>query len=277
MKTGEIMDSLTSVFAVIGDPIKHSLSPFMHNLAFELTGYNGVYTAFHSRDARGAVIGVKALGIKGLSVTIPHKESIMPFLDELTESAEKIGAVNTITNKDGVLEGDNTDWIGIARSIKEHIEIKGKKVLVVGAGGASRAVCFAINKEGGNLYVMNRTKSRGVETAEDFKGKYIEGEEIEKLSPEIIINTTSVGMYPKTDVSPVDEKIFSNCSLALDIIYNPIETKFLRDAKKMGAKTISGIGMFVYQGGTQFEKWTDKEFPFQLIKERLFRKLISRG
>ena len=271
------MNTDVFVFGVIGDPVKHSLSPFMHNFAFKLSSFNGIYAAFNVKNIAEAITGIRGLGIRGLSVTIPHKESVIPYVDSLTESAVKIGAVNTITNLNGVIEGDNTDWIGIVRSLKENTPIKDKKVLVIGAGGASRAVCFGIEHEGGELFICNRTPEKGRKLAEEFNGKYIGTELLKELKPDIIINTTSVGMYPKINASPVDKNVFSNCCVALDIVYNPIETKFLNDARKQGAKTISGIGMFVYQGGAQFEKWTGIKFPVQAIKEKIFKKLIKRG
>ncbi|MDY0131400.1 MAG: shikimate dehydrogenase [Desulforegulaceae bacterium] len=267
------MDAHTEVFAVIGNPVKHSLSPFMQNLAFEKLSLNSVYSAFEVVDLESAVKGIKGLGIKGVSVTVPHKENIIKYLDEQSESAKKIGAVNTVTNKNGVLEGDNTDWKGFILSLREHSLIKGKKTLVIGAGGASRGVCYGLASENADLFITNRTKSKGIELAKDFNAEFVDLESIEKLEPEIIINTTSVGMYPYINKSPVDKSLFKGKGVALDIVYNPLNTKFLRDAAMSGFKAVSGVGMFVYQGGLQFEKWTGKKFPFQIMKEKIFHKL----
>lgn len=268
------MNACTNVFGVMGNPVSHSLSPFMHNCAFKLLSLNAVYTAFNATTAKEAVDGVRGLGLKGLSVTIPFKQSVIEYLDKVSESALKIGAVNTITNKDGVLEGDNTDWKGFLKSLKEHTNIKGKKVLVIGAGGAARAVCYAIRIEGGDLFITNRTESKGIDLAKDFDGTFIKKEDLASLAPEIIVNTTSVGMLPNIDESPVDIDVFQNKGIAFDIVYNPVETKFLRLAKKKGFKTVSGIGMFVYQGAEQFAGWTGKAFPSQLIKEKIFKELF---
>jgi len=267
------MDAHTEVFAVIGNPVKHSLSPFMHNLAFNMLSLNAVYTAFEVSELGSAVKGIKALGIKGVSVTVPHKENIIEYLDEQSESAKKIGAVNTVTNKDGVLEGDNTDWKGFIMSLKEHGKIKGRKTLVIGAGGASRGVCYGLTSEDADVFITNRTKAKGIELAKDFNAEFVGFEEIEKLKPEIIINTTSVGMYPDIDKSPVEKSLFKAKGIAVDIVYNPLNTKFLRDASMSGFKSVSGVGMFVYQGGLQFEKWTNRKFPFQIMKEKIFHKL----
>ncbi|MDY0362814.1 MAG: shikimate dehydrogenase [Desulforegulaceae bacterium] len=269
------MDSHTEVFAVIGNPVKHSLSPFMHNFAFELLSLNAVYTAFEISDLESAVKGIRGLGIKGVSVTVPHKENIIKYLDEISDSSLKIGAVNTVTNKNGILEGDNTDWKGFILSLKEHSRIKDRKTLVIGAGGASRGVCYGLASENADIYITNRTKSKGIELARDFDGEFVGFEEIEKLEPEIIINTTSVGMYPDIDKSPVEKTVFKTKGTAIDIVYNPLNTKFLKDASMSGFKTVSGVGMFVYQGGLQFEKWTNIRFPFQIMKEKIFHKLMK--
>lgn len=268
------MNACTNVFGVMGSPVSHSLSPFMHNYAFKLMSLDAVYTAFNATNAKEAVDGVRGLGLKGLSVTIPFKKSVMEYLDNISDSAKKIGAVNTITNKDGVLTGDNTDWKGFVRSLRENTDVRDKKVLVIGAGGAARAVCYGIVKEGGELFITNRTVEKGKDLARDFGGKFIERNDLKNLSPEIIINTTSVGMLPDVDKSPVEEDVFQNKGVAFDIVYNPVETKFLRMAKKKGFKTVSGIGMFVYQGEEQFFNWTGKKFPSQHIKEEIFKKLF---
>jgi len=267
------MDADTEVFSVIGNPVKHSLSPFMHNTAFELLSVNGVYTAFNLDDLESGIKGIRALGIKGVSVTIPHKESVINYLDKVSESALKIKAVNTITNNNGVLEGSNTDWTGFLISLREHTEIKNKKTLVIGAGGAARAVCYALNYENADLYITNRTSSKGIGLAKDFSGKFVYENDLKHLGPEIIINTTSVGMFPHIEKTPVDKNVFQNTGVAFDIVYNPVETRFLREAKSMGFKTVSGIGMFVYQGADQFKQWTGLTFPSQVMKEAVFKKL----
>lgn len=270
------MDTDTLVYGVVGNPVKHSLSPYMHNLAFKLCSFNGAYLAFDVSNIGGCIEGVRSLGISGLSVTIPHKESIIKFLDEVSESALKIGAVNTVINENGVLKGDNTDWVGVVNSIKDNTEIKDKKVLVIGAGGASRGVCYGIINERANLFITNRTREKGELLAKEFNAKFVDEKELLNLKPEIIINTTSVGMYPNIDKSPLNKRIFKGAELALDIVYNPIETKFLKDAKSFGLKTVSGVGMFVYQGQAQFNKWTGKSFPIQIMKEKIFNKLITK-
>jgi len=144
---------------------------------------------------------------------------------------------------------------------------------VIGAGGAARAVCYALNYDGADLYITNRTSGRGLSLAKDFNGKFVYEKDFKQLAPEIIINTTSVGMYPHVEKTPVPKNVFQNTGIAFDIVYNPLETRFLREAKSMGFKTVSGIGMFVYQGADQFKKWTGLTFPSQVMKEAVFKKL----
>lgn len=270
------MDTDTKLYGVMGSPVGHSLSPFMHNLAFKILSCNGVYLAFEVKNLEDAIAGVKGLGIKGLSVTIPHKEKVIPILDNITKSALEIGAVNTITNNNGILEGDNTDWKGVLASLEEQEDLNGKRILVIGAGGASRSVCYAVKQKECELFITNRTKEKADLLAKEFNGEFVHEKMMTSISPDIIINTTSVGMYPNTKESPVDKKVFKNSSLAMDIVYNPVETRFLREAKMEGLKTVSGIGMFVYQGEAQFRKWTGLNFPVQIMKEKIFNKLMKK-
>jgi len=264
------MENFKSVYGVIGNPVGHSLSPYMHNLAFEWECVKGVYHAFKVIDIEKAVQGMRGLGIKGFSVTIPHKETIMPYLDKISEDALKIGAVNTVINKDGYLYGDNTDWKGVLHSLRDNIEIKNKKVLVIGAGGAARGVSHAVNYDGGNLYITNRTEEKGLNIAKEFAGNFVKMDEIFSLNPDVVINSTSVGMYPNINKSPVNISDLKSVKLALDIVYNPVETKFLKEARQKGIKAVSGIGMFVYQGEAQFRMWTGNGFDTLKMKEKIF-------
>ncbi|PIE75133.1 MAG: shikimate dehydrogenase [Deltaproteobacteria bacterium] len=267
--------STFDIFGVMGNPVVHSLSPFMHNFAFNFFSLNSVYTRFEPLNLKYAVSGIRELGIKGVSVTIPYKESIIKYLDTVSESAEKIGAVNTIVNRNGFLEGHNTDWKGFVRALEKHTKIKDKNILLIGAGGAARGIAYGINIKEGQLFITNRTDEKGRVLAKEFSGEFVNIHELGKLEPEIIVNATSVGMYPYTEVSPVDESVFKSGGLAFDIVYNPVETRFLQLAKKKGFKTVSGISMFVYQGEEQFKIWTGKEFPAQLLKEKIFEKIYN--
>ena len=261
------IDPDTIVFGIIGYPLSHSLSPIMHNRAFEEKGINAIYLYFPCRFVEGVVSGMKALSIKGLSVTIPHKESICKYLDEIDPIARKIGAVNTLVNRDGRIIGYNTDAYGAIRAIKERTEVQGKDVLIIGAGGAARAIAFALKEEGANLFIANRSRERGERLSKDVKAEFFLFSQIPERRFDIIIQTTPVGMYPNVDEIPVSDKILKEGTVVMDIVYNPMETKFLKIAKERGCNVISGVDMFVYQGARQFELWTGRDAPVDLMRD----------
>jgi len=262
-----MINAKTEHYCVIGNPVFHSLSPLMHNLAFQECHYNGVYTACEVSDLKSAVKGIRALGIKGVSVTIPHKINIMHYLDDIEESAERIGAVNTVLNVDGKLTGYNTDCMGIVHSLQEKTEIINKKVAVIGSGGAARAAGFGIIKEGADVLVVNRTEKRGTSLADDLGCAYMNLQEFNGDNIDIIINTTPVGMHPEIDKSPLEDDRLNTCSVVMDIIYNPIKTKLLELAEKKGCEIVSGVSMFAYQGAEQFRLWTGIKPPVDKMKE----------
>jgi len=259
----------TLVFGIIGYPLSHSLSPIMHNKAFEYKGINAIYLYFPCKKIEGVVSGMKSLSIKGLSVTIPHKEKICEYLDEIEPIAEKIKAVNTLVNKGDLIVGYNTDAYGAIRALKDKTkELKEKKALIIGAGGAARAIAFALKEEKAYIIIANRTKHRGETLAKEIDAEFLPFSDIKKSEPDIIIQTTPVGMYPEVDKVPVfSEEIFRKRPLVMDIVYNPLETKFLKMAKKKGCEVIPGVEMFVYQGARQFEIWTGAEAPIQFMKD----------
>ena len=256
------------VFGVIGYPVSHSLSPVMHNAALRHLGISAVYGAFEVRpeELEAAISGVRALGIGGLSVTVPHKEAVMSFLDEIDPVAERIGAVNTVVNREGRLFGTNTDWLGVRRSLEEAgVELSGKRAVVVGAGGAARAVVYALRELGAEVEIYNRTVEKAERLARDFGGRAYPLSEIVRASGEIIIQTTSVGL--KSRESPVPEEVFKNFRVAMDIVYVPLKTRFLVEAAAAGCKTIDGLKMLVYQGAEQFRLFTGYEPPVELMYE----------
>lgn len=262
------IDPDTMVFGIIGYPLSHSLSPIMHNMAFREKGINAIYLYFPCRFVEGVVSGMKALSIKGLSVTIPHKESICKYLDEIDPIAKKIGAVNTLVNRDGKIIGYNTDAYGAAKAIKKRIDgLEGKDVLIIGAGGAARAIAFALKEEGAKLFIANRSRERGERLSKDVGAEFFLLSQIPDRRFDIIIQATSVGMYPNVDEILVSDKILKEGTIVMDIVYNPMETKFLKIAKEKGCQIISGIDMFVYQGARQFELWTGKDAPIDLMKD----------
>lgn len=269
-----------AVMAVIGDPIAQSKSPLMHNAAFRACGFNGIYTAFHVLPDQlpNAIAGMRALGIRGMNVTIPHKENVMACLDDIHESARMIGAVNTIVNDNGKLIGYNTDGPGYVRSLIEetNTDLTGATVLVLGAGGAARGLAYGLLRAGvKHLYIANRTLERAERIALDLKQiGSIEAVAIVDGLPQtadapidIVINTTSVGMYPMLDETPIDVAYLQPEMLVSDAIYNPLETKLLAEARSIGAKTHNGFGMFIYQGAIAFELWTGLPAPVEVMRD----------
>lgn len=267
-------DSNTSVYAVFGYPVSHTLSPCMHNSAFEFTGYNGVYLAFGVKNIKNAFISVKTLGIKGASITIPHKIEAMKYLDEADGTALEIGAVNTIINNDGYLKGYNSDGLGAVKALSEKTPIKGKNIALIGAGGAARAVGFSVKKEGGRITVINRSIDKGERLAEALSADYRPLNDIGKINCDILINTTPVGMTPHAGGMPVKKSYLEKGMVVMDSIYNPFKTRLLSEAEKAGCITIDGVSMFVYQGAFQFELWTGIKAPVDIMKKAVLDVLI---
>lgn len=271
----------TKVTGVIGDPIEHSLSPIMHNAAFNHLNLDYVYVAFHVKKgkAKEATEAMKTFKIKGLNVTIPHKVDIIDYIDRVDETAELIGAVNTLKLEEGEIWGFNTDGLGCIRALEEATSLKGKKVLILGAGGASRAVAFQLLSEDiGGLHILNRTPKRAEKIAEDIKAKtgtiiFAGGLEHlkEKIKDaDILIDTTPIGMHPKTDAKPlVTADMMHRNLIVKDLVYNPPKTTLLKEAEKAGAKTISGIKMLVYQGAESFKIWTGKKAPIDIMEKAI--------
>ncbi len=278
MEKRRALDSHTMMYGVFGDPIRHSRSPLMLNRAFEEAGLNAAYAAFHIRpeQLKDAIKGIRALGFRGVNVTIPHKVEVMNVLDEIDDGARVIGAVNTIVNDNGKLIGYNTDGIGYVRSLKEEtgIELAGKKVLLLGAGGAARGVAYALAKDGAaHLYIANRTKARAAELAAAIgvfaASTGIGLDEAGEIASEVdlIVNTTSAGMHPNIDELPIDTSIIKPHHVASDLIYNPRITRFLRESQAAGASIHGGLGMFIYQGAYAFEYWTGTPAPVEAMRK----------
>lgn len=263
----------TRLYGVIGDPVSHSLSPVMHNAAFRAIEYNGVYVAFHVKNIKDAVSGVRALNIQGASVTIPHKVTVMAHLDEIEGKAKKIGAVNTIVNRDGWLFGYNSDCEGAIRALGEATSIQGKKVLLLGAGGAARAIGFGILEAGGSLTILNIIKEEGERLAKDLGVHYYPLESYRDFECDILINATPVGMTPRTDAMPISSDFLKKEMVIMDIVYNPLKTLLLKEAEKKGCKTVDGVSMFVYQAISQFESWTGQGAPYDLMRKTVLKAL----
>ena len=276
----------TKVCGIIGDPIEHSMSPVMHNAVFQVLGLDYVYLPFHVRreELPGAIAGIRALNVVGLNVTIPHKEAVILLLDKLEPLAEKMGAVNTIVNEGGLLTGHNTDAPGFMQALRaKGIDPEGKSILILGAGGASKGISFILAEAGANLVILNRTVTRAEELASQIAQYYHRRPEALTLSEEnlargldgadILVNTTSVGMVPYVNQTPMPANLLNPNLVVCDIVYNPLETRLLKEAKAAGARTIDGLDMLVWQGALAFEKWTGQKAPFEIMKQAAVKAL----
>jgi len=269
-----MINGKTALYGIIGNPVSHSLSPLMHNAAFAELGENSVYLPFPVADIKAGMEGIKALGVKGVSVTIPHKETVIPLLDAIEEIARRIGAVNTIVVKESGgkkrLCGSNTDWLGATRALAEKIQLSGTNVVLLGAGGSARAIGFGLRQLGAQVVLCSRTESRGRALATDLGCHWHSLQDAATLTGDVLVNATSVGMQPAHDVSPVPHEILSRFQVVMDIVYAPLETRFLREAKEAGCQVINGLEMLLYQGVAQLELWTGKPAPVELMRRTLY-------
>ncbi len=276
----------TKVFGIFGDPIHHSLSPQMHHAAFEDLNLPHVYLSFHITPDRlkEAVDAIRVLGIDGINVTIPHKEKIIPYLDEIDPTAQKIGAVNTIKNKNGHLIGFNTDGLGFVASLHEAgIDPAKQAILLIGAGGAAKGVAMALLSAGSReIHICARRKTAAEALANRLRKHsaqttitaraYTPGSDIslQTEKPILLINTTPLGMKDN-DILPFPISKIDSEWVVADLIYRPYETPLLLAAKKMGATTIPGLGMLLHQGALAFEIWTDLKAPTKAMSQALWR------
>ncbi len=276
----------TKIIGVLGHPIKQSYSPLMHNIAFELSGLDYIYLPFDvpRSNLRAALKGMVALGIEGMNVTVPHKEKIIDFLSDISEEASIVGAVNTIVNENGTLQGYNTDVNGILETLLPYKkEIADQNVAIIGAGGASRSVIYSLIRhfKAKKIILLNRTEQKAESLKEYFAARmlYNKFKVYELVPPDIIdilrdaklvVNTTAIGMFPNTDDSATTiAESFCKNQIVFDVVYNPIKTKFLQIAESQGAKVIGGLKMFVEQGAKSYELWTGQEMP----KDKIFKTL----
>ena len=258
------------------------MSPTMWNPALQELGLDYVYIAFnvHPDDLEKAINGMRALGIKGVNVTVPHKETIIKYLDEIDPIARKMGAINAIKNDNGVLKARNTDGDGARKSlIDAGCEISGKKILILGSGGVARALCYILSKEAEKIILTDIIEERAINLAKEVKDK-MKAEVIGKLSSDtnikeeikdtdILINATPLGMYPKVKASPISKELLQSNLFVFDVIYNPLETKLMREAAEIGCKTLGGLDMLINQGVIAFEWWTGKTPNSALMKNKI--------
>lgn len=280
----------TRVLGVFGHPIGHSLSPVMHNAAIRALNIDYIYVPFHvtPENLRQAVEGVRAMEIAGVNVTIPHKEHVIGYLDEVSRYSMQIRSVNTITNVNGRLKGDTTDGPGFLRSAEaEWGKLDGCKALILGAGGSAKAVTFALAEIGCRIVVANRTRERAEELAGclrqvfkagEFRVIELNGQALsEELSGvDMVVNTTSVGMYPDADGIPMPPELLRPNLLVYDLVYNPARTRLVTEAEVRGAKALTGLKMLVYQGALSFERWTGLQAPIDVMEQAAREELGNR-
>jgi shikimate dehydrogenase len=267
------VDGTTKLYGIMGKPVSHSLSPAMHNAAFQAQDLNKVYVAFEVTDVARALDGFRALGVGGVSVTIPHKQAVIPHLDAIDPVAQKIGAVNTLLIEDSHIRGYNTDWIGANQALEMIVDLPASRVLILGAGGAARAIGFGLQEKGATVILANRTVARGQALARDLNCKFYPLEDIKDMKVDALVNATSVGMTPNADATPVAKAFLKNVPSIMDIVYSPRETRLLREAKQVGCKTVNGTHMLLFQGVAQFELWTGRKAPVDVMREKLFSQL----
>jgi 3-dehydroquinate dehydratase/shikimate dehydrogenase len=269
------VDAATRVYGVAGDPIAHSLSPIIMNTAMRKENVNAVFLALHAKTLKDLLACLRDIPIHGLSITMPYKQSIVEHLDNTDTHTAKIGACNTVVRaQDGKLYGFNTDTAGVVRPLEQRITIEKARILVLGAGGAARAAVFSLKERGAEVYILNRSPEAGQKLARQAKARTIKRADLKKLSFDVIINATPVGMQ-NTKESPLQESEI-NAKYVFDTVYDPAETKLLKIARAKGAQAIPGIEMFVQQAARQFEIWTGKPAPWDDMLSSVLKALQNR-
>ena len=269
----------TRLVGLIGDPVSHSLSPLLHNSAFQAMQMDWAYLPLHVRpgNLRDALRGIYSLGFLGVNVTVPHKEKALPFLDGLSDEAKRIGAVNSISLVEGRFLGDNTDWSGFLRDLAEiRFDPRGPRALILGSGGSARAIAYGLLSEGATVTICGRdivaVSSLVGYFRKLFPGKLTEPLTYESLhdlriEADIVVNTTPLGMSPHTGLSPWPEGVaFPECELVYDLVYNPPKTRFIELAEAHGVKAVNGLGMLVQQAALAFEIWTGASAPVEIMR-----------
>jgi len=277
------INAQTQICGVIGNPVEHSLSPAIHNAAFQKLGLNFVYLAFRVEAIGDAIKGLRAIdNFRGASVTIPHKVAAVSFLDSVEPTARHIGAINTIVSIGGTLTGYNTDATGALRALREgDVAVKGRQVIMLGSGGAARAIAFALGTEAGidRLTILGIDDGERTALARDLRSKTgmtvldlpFDEEGLKKFLPDahVLIHCTPMGMSPKAHETCVPATLLHAGLAVMDIVYNPRDTRLLKDAKAAGCRTIPGIEMFLHQAASQFELWTNQPAPTDVMRKVL--------
>ncbi len=238
----------------------------MHNAAFRKMGIDAAYLAFDvpPDDLAAALAGMRALGLRQLAVSIPHKEAVIALVDDVDETARKIGAINTVTRRERKLIGSNTDWLGAVQALERSVHLAGTRAVVLGAGGTARALVFGLLDRGAEVTVLNRSVDRASQLADELGASHCGSlADLEKTPHEVLVNTTSVGL--RADRSPIDARWISSDAVVMDAVYDPPETRLLADAKACGAQTIGGKWMLVYQAAEQIRLWTGRDAPIETM------------
>lgn len=261
-----MISSKTKVCVGIGDPIKQSIGPIVYNKAYEQLGIDDqyVYLSFlvMAENIGDFIKGARAMGLRGITCTMPHKEIVMPYLDKIDEHAKRIGAVNTVVNDEGVLTGFNTDWIGAVKPLKNITDLKGKKVAVIGAGGAAKAFVYGLTNQGCDVTVYNRTLEKAKDLADRFSCNYNSlDNQSEIKNADIVCNATSVGFVGQETQMPINPESLSSGQIVFDAVYSPLKTKLLEHAESIGAKTVYGSEMYLHQGFEQIKLYTGHDAP----------------
>jgi shikimate dehydrogenase len=279
----------TKVYALIGNPVSHSMSPAIHNAAFVALNLDCIYVAFQVEDVKNALAGMRALdNFRGMSVTIPHKIEVMQYVDEIPDVDRHIGSINTVVKEDGKLIGFGTDGPGALKAIGDAgVELAGKNVLMLGAGGAARAIAFTLAQRGGigKLVLLDINEEFLSQLTGDLKsgtdaviasGALNLAAVEEHMAPaDLIINCTPVGMHPNEDATLVPDHLFRPGQVVFDVVYNPLETKLLRQARAKGLKVIPGVEMFINQAILQFERFANADAPEELMRSVVMEQLSS--
>lgn len=287
MKHVRSISANTQICAVIGNPVAHSLSPAIHNAAFEELGLDFIYVACRVEDVRNALAGMRALGnFRGMSVTIPHKIEAMKHVDEIAEVDRAIGSINTVINERGKLVGLGTDGPGALKAIVDAgIDIDAKNILMLGSGGAARAISFTLARDAkpGELSILDINASMLKQLTTDLMAGtdgLIKSELLTDSSlaaamenADVIIHCTPVGMHPNKDASLIPVELFRPEQVVFDIVYTPLETKLLAEARSRGLKVISGVEMFINQAVLQFERFTGVEAPIEVMRRVVMEQL----
>jgi len=270
------VDQSTQVYGIVGSRLAHTLSPEMHNAAFKVIGMNAVYKVFETKNLKDSLRNMVSAGIKGLSVTIPYKTEVIPLLDEIDKEALRLGSVNTIVNSSGRLIGFNTDAQGFLASLGPDGINSYKNALIIGAGGAARAVAFSLIDNGISVTITNRSEARGRALAMELGCYFLPLKDLRECKADLLVNTTPVGMWPDVDICPIPQQLLRKDMTVIDVIYNPLETRLLSIAGARGCRTIRGITMFVYQGVLQFRLWTGLNPPVQVMTETVKKCLMKK-